>query len=190
MRLFFFVIVFIFNTQISTKADDIKEFEIEGLTIGNSLLNFFSEEDIKKSDMNYYKKKEYKTVAFNNSPIIKTYDWLQITYKTNDRKYNIVSVDGVLSFKNNYKDCLVKKEKISKEIQSSFNIIPDNYGGPHAADKSGKSIFETTEWRVDNGLIIVQCIDWSKEMEKQYFDHLKVWTGTYEFFNWVSNNPY
>ena len=60
MRLFFFVIIFIFNIQISTKADDIKEFEIEGLTIGNSLLNFFSEEDIKKSDMNYYKKKNTK----------------------------------------------------------------------------------------------------------------------------------
>ena len=190
MKSFFLVIILIFSIQSWIKADDIRDFEIEGLIIGNSLLNFFTEEEIKKNNMNYYKKKGFETVAFNNSPILKTYDWIQITYKTNDKDYKIVSVDGVLSFKNNYKACLNKKKEISKDIQNSFNIESDNYEGPHMADKSGKSLFETTEWRVDNGLIIVQCIDWSKEMEKQYFDHLKVWTGTYDFFDWASNNPY
>ena len=39
--------VLIFSLQLSTKADDIKDFEIEGMTVGESLLNYFDESLIK-----------------------------------------------------------------------------------------------------------------------------------------------
>ena len=46
MRIFFITFIFIFSFQYLTKADDIRDFEIEGISIGDSLLNFFSEEQI------------------------------------------------------------------------------------------------------------------------------------------------
>ena len=37
------ILFFIISLQSWTKADDIRDFEIEGLSIGDSLLNFASE---------------------------------------------------------------------------------------------------------------------------------------------------
>ena len=42
------VLVLTFNFQSLTKADDIRDFEIEGMSIGDSALDFFSEREIKK----------------------------------------------------------------------------------------------------------------------------------------------
>ena len=50
MRVFIAVLVLIFSFQSWTKADDIRDFEIEGMSIGDSLLDYFSEEEIKRSE--------------------------------------------------------------------------------------------------------------------------------------------
>ena len=49
MRVFLLLLVLILSVQSWTKADDIKDFEIEGLSI-DSLLNFASK---KKSNLQY-----------------------------------------------------------------------------------------------------------------------------------------
>ena len=46
MKILLSILVLIFNLQSFVKADDISEFEIEGMSIGDSLLDYFSEEDI------------------------------------------------------------------------------------------------------------------------------------------------
>ena len=190
MKLFIAVLALIFSFQSWTKADDIGDLQIEGMSMGESLLDYFSKSEIENSNMNYYKKKKFITIGFNNSSFLKTYDWLQLSYEREDKNYKIANLDGVLSFKNNYDGCLIKKKEITKDIQNSLNKKPDNYGGKHNADKSGKSLFESSEWNIDGGTIIVQCINWSKKMEKQFFDHLKVWIGSNEFMNWVKSDPY
>ena len=56
----FLVLVLTFNLQSWTKADDIRDLEIEGMSIGNSILNFYSKNEIKESTKNYYpKSKKY-----------------------------------------------------------------------------------------------------------------------------------
>ena len=42
----FIVLGLTFNFQSLTKADDIRDFEIEGISIGDSLLNFMTESEI------------------------------------------------------------------------------------------------------------------------------------------------
>ena len=41
MRVFVAVLVLIFSLQSLTKADDIRDFEIEGMSIGDSLLDYY-----------------------------------------------------------------------------------------------------------------------------------------------------
>ena len=41
-----------------TKADDIRDFEIEGMSIGDSLLNFMNESEISNSKRNYFDSQE------------------------------------------------------------------------------------------------------------------------------------
>ena len=54
MRVFIAVIVLIFSLQSLSKADDIREFEIEGMSIGDSLLDYFSEEEINEMTITKY----------------------------------------------------------------------------------------------------------------------------------------
>ena len=48
MRIFLSVLLLIFSLQSWTKADDIKDFEIEGISIGDSLLDFYNQDEIKE----------------------------------------------------------------------------------------------------------------------------------------------
>ena len=58
---FLSVLVLIFNLQSFTKADDIRDFEIEGMSIGDSLLDYFSEDKIENSIAKHsYKHKDGK----------------------------------------------------------------------------------------------------------------------------------
>ena len=72
MRIFLSIVVLIFSLQSWTKADDIRDFQIEGMVIGDSALNFFSESKILSTNQNFYKGKEFSTSEIGN---------FQITYK-------------------------------------------------------------------------------------------------------------
>ena len=98
----FLVLVLTFSLQSWTKADDISEFEIEGISIGDSALKFFSEKDIKNNSRNYFKKKDYTPVENSNYSFFETYDYVDLSFKTGDPKYIIVRLSGAISFKNNF----------------------------------------------------------------------------------------
>ena len=51
MRVFIAVLVLIFGLKSWTKADDIRDFQIEGMSVGDSLLDYFSKEEIKSDEI-------------------------------------------------------------------------------------------------------------------------------------------
>ena len=62
MKNFLLILILTFSFQSWTKADDISDFEIEGMSIGDSLLDFVSKNEIKKSKKaTNYKSKKFKT---------------------------------------------------------------------------------------------------------------------------------
>ena len=71
MKAYLSIIILIFNLQSWTKADDIRDLQIEGMSMGESLLDYFSKSEIENSNMNYYKKKKFITIGFNNSSFLK-----------------------------------------------------------------------------------------------------------------------
>ena len=62
MRVFIAVLVLVLNLQSWTKADDISDFEIEGVSIGDSLLDYFSKEEIKNEELFLYKNKKFASI--------------------------------------------------------------------------------------------------------------------------------
>ena len=63
MRTFFIILIFIFSFQSWTKADNISEFEIEGISIGSSLLDYISILlKLPEENPTYYKDNKYVTV--------------------------------------------------------------------------------------------------------------------------------
>ena len=83
-----FVILFLFFSS-SLFAEDISDFEIEGISIGDSALEYFTKEDIIKNTFNYFKDKTYTPVQNNGPLFFKIYDAVDFAYKTNDKKYII-----------------------------------------------------------------------------------------------------
>ena len=69
MRVFIAVLVLIFSLQSLTKADDISEFEIEGMSIGKSILDYYSEKEIKKNIRSYVKDKTFSLVETKNTKL-------------------------------------------------------------------------------------------------------------------------
>ena len=68
MKIFLSVLILIFSLQSLTKADDIRDFEIEGISIGDSLLDHFSEEQIKDNRQTLaYKSERFITQEFLKS---------------------------------------------------------------------------------------------------------------------------
>ena len=54
MKKFLAILILIFTLQTPSQADDIRDFQIEGMSIGDSLLDYFSEEEIKNNSKPKY----------------------------------------------------------------------------------------------------------------------------------------
>ena len=84
MKAILVFLILTFSFQSLTKADDIREFEIEGMSVGDSLLNYFSEEEIIKATReNQYEDKDGKFIDVNffddTVSFLKTYEGLLIS---------------------------------------------------------------------------------------------------------------
>ena len=102
----------------SVFADDISDFQIEGVRVGDSLLDYFSEEEILSNQRSY--NEETKFISSEFSINSSEYDALGIYYKSNDSKYKIYGVIGFIDYNaNNIKNCYKK----SIEIMDSFEDL-------------------------------------------------------------------
>ena len=115
MRILLSILVLIFNLQSWTKANDIRDFEIEGMSIGDSLLNYFNKEHVKKRisiTKSNYDSDKYVRAYFilNNS---KNYDVANI-HITNDSKYKIESLSGAIMNDFTFENCSKNKFRYLK----------------------------------------------------------------------------
>ena len=86
-RLSLYLFLILFTLPTPSQADDIRDFQIEGMSIGDSLLDYFSEEEIKTNiKKTKFKKKNYiKIVLYKEkNKNVKLYDYLQIYIKKNE----------------------------------------------------------------------------------------------------------
>ena len=127
-RLSLYLFLIFFTLQTPSRADDISEFQIEGMSIGDSLLDYFSEEEIKKNIRHeYYKNNEYTAVEFSSRPSFKVYDNVGLAVITLDKKFVIQSISGVL-FVENVSDCYKKQKQIDLMKYALWHIHSMTWG--------------------------------------------------------------
>jgi len=191
MKRLLLILILTFSLQSWTKADVIRDFKIEGMSIGDSLLNFFSEKDIKsKKTTTYPNSDKYYIIAFSKEDFYETYEVTQFIIKKNDDKYMIHSVSGKLMYDNQFTECNKKKDLISKEISRTVSIEPQiNNGDILNGDSTGKSISNSISYFFDNDdQIMIDCSDWSDAVS--YADNLKV-TLLPNYINlWILNEAF
>ena len=170
-------------------ADDIRDFQIEGLSIGDSLLEFFSKEEIKENKYFLYDTKKFATIS-KGKELLTVYDYMQLNFNDNDNKYIIKSVEGHINYTKNIKDCYKKKDEITLEVSDLFsNVSKEKYSGTHQADESGESIVDAIHFSfVDNSEIRIACIDWSKHIK--HSDYLLIAINSSQFQYYLDNEAY
>jgi len=121
MKIFIAVLVLIFSLQSLTKADDISDFQIEGMSVGDSLLDYMSKNDIDQSKMRFYpNSKEFKQTVIDNKIKMETYDAVTVALKTNDANYIIHEIKGFRRFLS-HRECLSSRDVVVKELKNLFN---------------------------------------------------------------------
>ncbi len=188
MKLFFIILVLILSLQSWAKADDIKDFEIEGISIGDNALDHFSKSKIKNNQKNYYKDDRFIPVYIKDKINFKNYDGIQFHI---DKNYKIVAMEGVIVFKNNFKECKKKQKIIDQEFKKIFSSIPREESGmkSHTGDSSGKSKYISIYYDFDSqDFISITCYDWTENMN--YVDNLRVSIITKKLQDWINTDAY
>lgn len=158
------LIILIIGLQSLTRADDINEFEIEGISIGDSALHHFSEEYLMKGIQNKSNDKNEKFLRiWIRNKVFESFEYVAIAVKSQDPKYMIYGITGMFDIEEK-KECLDKKEIIEKDIKNIF-VNAEISKSEHAAlqDKTGKSKVIGTYFYLNNGSVSVQCYLFTKE---------------------------
>ena len=194
MRIFLSVLILIFNFQSWTKADDIRDFEIENMSLGDSLLKYFSKKEIEDNRSGaQYPNKEFILYYFKDLSKFEHYEAVTVAVKANDKDYIIYDLGGSIYYKDNFQDCLLMMRKVDYELNQMFTKARNASGkSNHAYDKSGKTIQHYSIYELETGdNSQVVCLNWSDKLENDgHVDELSVTIGFKEYGDFVRYRAY
>ena len=178
------------SLQSWTKADDIREFEIEGVSIEDSLLNYMQKEKIIELREKYYEDDTFSSITIfpgEYSFKFSFYDALVLSYKTKDKKFKLKGISGIVRYKDNIEECYPKMKDVINDLTTVFpKIIPTPIEKSEwALGKVSYSDFYLKK----NDIVTVSCIKYHKG-DHNYTDNLRVAVNTSEFVEWLANKAY
>ena len=177
--------------------------KLDGVSIGDNILEHMSEEEVKFNSQDIYayiESEKYLVTGFhskNNNSII-NFDATQLTYKKNDEEYIIhgVSLHKTLTGLNVDSDCSSLQDFLVEFYSDKYNLV--SAGEPitisHPADPTGESILtqvalsinleDYIENNITTGSLAIDCMNFSDHVS--YPDTLSVSTVSTEFNNWIT----
>ena len=175
MKKIFFLIILILSFQTLSLADNIRYFQIEGMRIGDSALDYFSESQLEDNEQGWhnYSYKEYSTSFM---PGKGNYKWFLVSYKNDDDNFIIQALAGGLEKKNyNTKECNKNLDVAALNISESFKNTAQEekkfYELTADAEQTypftGKSAVTSMSFNfLDGAKIILACYDIHKEAKE------------------------
>ena len=195
-RLSLYLFLILLTLPTPSQADDIRDFQIEGMSVGDSLLDYFNQNKINKAkrydstNTGWTNDEMYQLRIFN----IGQYGEILFHLKKNDKKYIIYRISAIIMMRDNIQDCYSKQNEIASELQNLFpDIKKKEKTFPHRGDKSGKSKIKAVYFLLNNQVnlsdkISVDCYDWSKKMK--YGDNLRLVIASAESRDWIVNRAF
>jgi len=185
--------IFILNLCFITlsQADDITDFEIEGISLGDSLLDHYKLDIVKKREIDKitYPDSNYSAIAFEIDG--GKFESLQLTYNNLDPKYKIISIGGrILYKKKDINVCKKKMKEILNDLKNSFKDISilQREDKPYLYDTLGKSMTYGHVFYLNRGAIDLYCMDLSDEYRKANgsFDELRISLHSHEMREYLT----
>ena len=193
MKRLLLILILTFSFQTLSNADDISDFEIEGMSIGDSLLDYYSKGEIENfHKINYPGSKKFYQLGFTIQS--EQYEGLNINLKTSDQKYIIYAIRGIKNFDNNLDECLKQKTKIIEQISLLIKKTKKIEYQSNFSNTYGKSISYATAFKLNNGTIDCHCTKWDKKDKKiissGWFDSLGTSVANKLWTDWLNNEAY
>ena len=189
----------------SVFADDISDLQIEGISIGDSLLDYMTEEKILKEiertkDWYSHLKEQNKYASVYLRGEFLNYDYLGFiiknsssnTYVSNkNEKYTILSITGETRYIENFDGCIEKRDEIAEIFSKSFTNA-DRFQEIREipSDPSGKSIVDQVNFVFNSGnSVMVYCTDYDEtiRLKKKMQEGLVVVLMLGEINEWLSD---
>ena len=192
VRIFILILFLILSIQSWAKADDIKDFEIEGMSIGDSLLNYYSQREINEALKNpsYYKSKKYVEIFLSYEK--DEFDVLQVAFQTKDKSYKIEKIMMSKDFSNQIEKCKEFKENFIEDSSKFLKLSNRrNHDTAALADPTGNSFrYISTYLHPTGGFFNFTCTDYGKEMydENGWYDSFTVSVGSEKMLKYLQSD--
>ena len=192
MKIFLSLLILIFSFQSLVKADDIRDFEIEGISIGGSLLSFGSEDQVNSIKSSQQYKSKYTIYDIEKLIQIDIYDYMSATTKKDDKNFIVTSVAGIINYTKLDK-CLEKQKKIVNEIEDLLKYEEKKESVyPSQRDKTGNSKIHSITYFFkpypSNEAITINCKHFTNESNIQRT--LSVSVKSDDFADYIINEAY
>ena len=188
-----YLFLFLFSFSAPSFAEDISEFQIEGISIGDSLLDHLSSEEIiteieiNKPSYNYLTD-EFGEVYLHGN--FDTYDRLSFFVKPKDKHYTIYSIAGSISYDDKLEQCFAQQKEIEKEFSLIYkNATKSKETAEFPWDPTGESVSHNIQFDFDvGGGISVNCTKYKKSLKikNNWEDSLQVIISKKEISDWFS----
>jgi len=175
MKKIFALIIWILTFQTQSLTDDIQYLKIEGMSIGDSALDYYSKSQLEDNEQGWhnYSYNEYSTSYMPGKGI---YNWFLVSYKNDDYNFIIEGLVGGLE-KSDYdnKECNNKLDVVALNISELFKNTEQEEKKFYelAADAAqtypftGKSTVTSLSFNfLDGAKIILACYDIDKEAKR------------------------
>ena len=171
--------IFIFSCE---KKEYVKDFKVEGISVGDSLLTYFSEEhilefqrkvDIKGNPINI-EDSIYIDSSFDNFQF-ETYQSLQAYYKVNDKDYTILTIGGAIFYGSDKQKCMNKLFEVRDILKEQYKTpkITENLNQVPYESDMGDTLYNDISFIFENNeMIMISCNDFDNELlnVQDYFD--------------------
>lgn len=189
------IIVFIFFYQTFSNSDDITEFDIEGISIGENFSKYVGKNILEEKTKGFYPaSKEYYLLEFSKNDLnfLENYSYISVHFKKNDSNFEVYSIKGMMDFDNDLNACLEQKKDIVNSIKeilknSKEEKYENNYDKVYGSSKAYISDF-----KISNGYVRIWCTDWDKANEKSqgWIDTINVDLSSQIFLDWLNTKAY
>jgi len=185
-NIIFFLIFIIFNLNHAAHSEDIDQVELDGMSLGDSLLNFYSKKEIKENILQYFdNERDYYIVYYNKN--LTQYNDFEIYLKTNDKNYEIKGINAGI-YPNNLDECIDTLEEIANDISISLNIVFKDDSSNHHYYKNSYINGRTTE--LNGGFLRIDCMFFNerdKKLHPRLIDNLSVMLKSDEIEQWAQS---
>ena len=193
----------------SVFAEDISDFEVEGMSIGESALKYMDEDQIQKQIKkniimyNYLKEPEkFGTIIIRSG--LTNYSYIQlnlssikkekyISKTSNNENYIIEGINANIVFtidsNEDLDDCLKKQKEVEKVFSKIFtNYVREEDIGNHPIDSTGRSKVHYIKFEFESGdNAQLQCFDFEEKfrVKNNFSDGLSVVVRKNEISKWL-----